>query len=342
VLMQSISEARSGKISFDDQIYCSIMLGGKFPQFPVVVVDEDQDLSPLQHKMLGACAAGRIVAVGDRQQAIYAFRGASGDSVERIKGLREDASWTELPLMTTFRCPRAVVERQQRHVPGYRAAGSAPEGKVLDLEGWNGRTLLGELSTPTSTIAVLCRNNAPLFSLAFKLLREGIGVSMLGRDIGKNLEVLAKKIAKEDGLSAEETAKGIEAWRERESSLADVAGHPERASGAKDRADCLLAVLQGSECRTAGELRKALAKLFSAEGGQVTLGSIHRAKGQEWDVVVHLDQWRIPAAAKRAKARGDECQERQEWNLRYVAETRTKETLVLASMAGYQGSSLLP
>ena len=43
-------------------------------------------------------------------------------------------------------------------------------------------------------VAVLCRNNAPLLSMAFKLLRRGIGVKMLGRDIGKGLVPLAKKL----------------------------------------------------------------------------------------------------------------------------------------------------
>ena len=90
VLENSVKEAFGGIISFDDQIYMSAMFGGQFPRFQTVMVDEAQDLSPLNHVMLKGCAAGRIIACGDEHQAIYAFRGASGDSMDRIRKLRPE------------------------------------------------------------------------------------------------------------------------------------------------------------------------------------------------------------------------------------------------------------
>ena len=38
---------------------------------------------------------------------------------ERVKVL--SSKWLELPLATTFRCPKVVVERSKGHAPGFRA-----------------------------------------------------------------------------------------------------------------------------------------------------------------------------------------------------------------------------
>ena len=348
VLVEDIRLAREGVISFDDQIYCSTMLGGRFPQFPVVFVDEDQDLSPLNIRMVGQAIRpdGRLFAVGDKRQAIYAWRGAAGDSAERLRSLMPLDSWKDYPLMTTFRCPKVVVERQQSHVPLFRAWHTNPEGRVYQLplyssdenqQGWDWGGLTKLLPSQVSPLAVLCRNNAPLLSLAFKLLRRGIGCQMLGRDIGKGLQVLAKRILPEDGTPAESCAGRIEEWKQHEWSLARANNSSEaKIESVLDRAECLQAVLQSTECRDAGGLRQMLAKLFSRESDLITLSSIHRAKGLEWDSVVHLDPWRIGLAAKRARARGDLVQVEQEANLRYVAETRTKHTLVLANLENFR------
>lgn len=352
VLAASVAEARAGVISFDDQIYCSTMLGGRFPAFPVVFVDEDQDLTPLQDRMLGQVTRpdGRLVAVGDKRQAIYRWRGASGDSAERIRALRPGDRWTDLPLMTTFRCPRRVVERQQRHVPGYRAAPTVKDGQVVayrkpfegtvEWEGWNWERvkLHAQLAgADAGNVAILCRNNGPLLSMAFKLIRRGVGVVMLGRDIGKGLIALSRKLAPEDGTPADTVRGKVEDWERAETSLALANKRPEKVAGIVDRSECLHAVLDGAEVRDAGGLRRQLELLFARETGQVTLSSIHRAKGLEWTVVLHLDPWRIPSRhAKRAAEAGDTDQLEQEYNLRYVCETRTRHTLILADLEDFR------
>ena len=345
LLRNSVALARRGIISFDDQVYCSTMLGGRFPQFPVVFVDESQDLSPLNHKMLALSMRpeGKLVSCGDSRQAIYQFRGASVDSMSRIEGLRP--SWTKLPLATTFRCPKVIVARQQEHAPGYTAYSGNPDGAFFQFQpptmtdtvgemwGWTFADLQGRLPRPGASMAVLCRNNSPLFSLAFKLLRQGVGVVMLGRDIGKNLEVLSRKIAAQDEMPRDQVAGAIVEWRETEISLALAQGKDEKVASITDRAECLLAVLSNSEARDAGQLRAMLHKLFERESSLVTLSSIHKAKGLEWDLVLHLDPWRIPSRyAREAAKRGDASQLEQEWNLRYVCETRTKHTLVNANL----------
>lgn len=346
ILIESIIMGFAGTISFDDQIYLSTMFGGIFPRYPLVLVDEAQDLSPLNHIQLRKVSPlpdDRLIVVGDPKQAIYAFRGADSESMAKIRALK--SAWIDLPLATTFRCPKLIVTRQQDHAPGFTAWHMNEEGVFAKFTGrssseqevsWGWK----EVETyrrPGRTVSILCRNNAPLLSMAFKLIRQGTGVVMLGRDIGKGLIALSKKIIPLDDTPAEDCARLILQWREHETFLAMANNKEEKIDGINDRADCLEAVLEGSLCKNAGTLRSSLDSLFSAEVGKVTLSTGHRAKGLEWDTVVHLDPWRIPSKwAKEANLAGDPRQLQQELNLKYVIETRTKHNLVLANLEDFQ------
>lgn len=345
-LERDIDLARQGTISFDDQIYCAACLGGSFARYPNVAVDEAQDLSPLNHHMLrqSLMPKGRLMAVGDSRQAIYAFRGADSESMGNLRALAD--YWTDRRLTLTFRCPKAVVARQQEHAPGYRAHASNVEGRFLhirrpeeEVESWSGWTIADVQSARPEgrgSIVVLCRNNAPLMSLAFKCIRAGVGVVVVGRDIGKNLQALCKKIAPEDQTPADVLAAKIAEWMEHEEALARANDKEEKIAGIRDRGESLLACLEGSGARTAGELREIIKQLFEKVVGQLTLSTIHKAKGLEWDVVVHLDPWRIPSKyARKAAAEGDLSQLKQEWNLLYVCETRTKNVLINANLEDF-------
>lgn len=354
VLEENNRLARQGIISFDDQVYCPTVLGGKWPQYPVVFVDESQDLSPLNHRMLelGLRPGGKLVAVGDSRQAIYAFRGADAQSMQRVEELMlRHGELAERKLTLTFRCPKVVVERQQEHAPGFRAWSQNPQGSFARWEQTDGQRALGEFSWTWKEVeraleqvpkarpqlAVLCRNNGPLLALAFKLIRQGIGPVMLGRDIGKGLVQLSRKLCPEDSCPADLVAGKVEDWKEKECALARANRHEEKVAGICDRAECLQAVLTHAEVRDAGQLRLMLEKLFSRSDGQVTLSSIHKAKGLEWDFVLHLDPWRVPSKwARRAAMEGDHSQLEQEWNLKYVCETRSKFMLVEADLGDFQ------
>lgn len=338
-LVENIRMAYQGTISYDDQIYCSTLLGGVFWKYAFIFVDEDQDLSPLQIMMIqkSLLPDGRILAVGDKCQSIYAFRGAVGEAAEQIRKLREQ--WVDLPLMTSFRCPQLVADRQRGHVPLFRAHGTNPTGQVLNLgaggdeQGWHWKGFSDVLPEYPMEVAILCRNNAPLMTMAFKLIRQGIGCQILGRDISKGLKALTKKLAPEDGMKIDLVMGRINDWRETELSKARVNENPDAADKFSDKADSLLAIAESSGCKDAGGLRAVIDKLFAAESGVATLSTIHKAKGLEWGAVIHLDPWRLPS--KYALRKGGRALE-QESNLTYVAETRTKHTLALASLDAFQ------
>jgi DNA helicase II / ATP-dependent DNA helicase PcrA len=329
-LKEDVEEAKRGVVSFDDQVYCPVVLGGRWPQFPALVVDEDQDLSPLNiraMRLAGASGGCRVIAVGDRRQAIYAWRGASGTAAEDIRAAF-GGQWTDLPLLTTFRCPRAVVERQQGHVPGYRAWDGASEGVVTRWrESWAWGHIADALPDPRASIAVVCRNNAPLLRFGMKLIRQGIGVKMLGRDIGRGLAAIVKGMEKKAGrrLSLVDMLAALADWETRELVLAE--GREAKKESVYDRADCIRAA--SGDARDSGDVLAAIERIFSDDGGRelVTLSSIHRVKGLEFDFVLHLDPWRVPQKwAKEGVEMG------QEMNARYVAETRTRHTLAMGSL----------
>jgi superfamily I DNA/RNA helicase len=68
---------------------------------------------------------GRIIAVGDRNQAIYGFRGAHSASMDEIK---KRFNARTLPLSVSYRCPQAVVLKAREWVERIEWAEGAEDG----------------------------------------------------------------------------------------------------------------------------------------------------------------------------------------------------------------------
>lgn len=311
ILEISISQAYDGLIDFDDQIYMSCLFGGRYPRFPIIMVDEAQDLSPLNHRGLELMFGNRLIAVGDPWQAIYAFRGAHHTSMEVMKST---FSMKEMTLSTSFRCPQSVVRNVHWHVPHMRWPEWAQAGLVERLESWGPETV------PDGS-AIICRNNAPIFGVALDLIRAGRGVKILGNDIGASLVKTLEKLG--PGSTSQEAVYSlIEAWETAQVKKA----HKARIASIRDRADCLRVFADvGSTLDEA----TAYAKAIFAASGPIQLMTGHKSKGGEWDIVFHLDPFLVPSpwAIKAAEASGDDSQLIQERNLKYVIDTRAKQTL---------------
>lgn len=351
VLIDSIWLARKGIISFDDQVYCSVCLGGQFTQYEEVMTDESQDLNGLNHQMIALSTRpqGRLIAVGDPKQSLYAFRGALQDSMSKLKKLKKD--WVDLSLHVTFRCPKAIVARQQAHAPGFTAAPGNPQGRFVRLQpqaeeegeftwGWRD---IQRLAADTRSdgrepeIMIACRNRAPLMKLAFRLIRQRVAPAMIGRQLGKNLVAFSRKIVPEDSTQRVEAMAQLTEWLDKERSLMLVNGRDNEIDGIEDRVECVRAILEDAEARDMGQGRALLSQLFSRDSGHVTLGTGHGVKGLEYDLVVHLDPWRIPSKhAREAAKAGNPGPMEQERNIGYVIETRTKHTLVNANLEDFE------
>ena len=78
-------------------------------QFRYILVDEFQDISPVQYEIIRLLAApeNNLFVVGDDDQSIYGFRGASPDSVRRF--LADFTQARQILLDVNFRCHRDIV-----------------------------------------------------------------------------------------------------------------------------------------------------------------------------------------------------------------------------------------
>jgi DNA helicase-2/ATP-dependent DNA helicase PcrA len=287
ILALSIRAAYEGGCDFDDQLYMPTLFGGSFPRFPVVMVDEEQDLNAVNHEMVRKLIrGGRLISVGDPFQSIYGFRGSVLGGMDQN---RERFKMDSRTLSVSFRCPSEIVRNARWRVPGFkwnRSGGRVDHLKSLDLG-----------SIPEGC-AIICRNNAPLFKLALNLLSTSRPCRVAGSDIGPKLVTSLRRLG-EPTLSRSSILGAIDEW---------VCKRPSSKS-TQDMADCMRIFAQ--ESRTLAEAI-ARAEFVLRQDGPITLITGHKAKGLEWDTVYHLDPWLIKDGE-------------QEDNLRYVIQTRAKE-----------------
>jgi superfamily I DNA/RNA helicase len=167
--------------------------------------------------------------------------------------------------------------------------------------------------------------------MAFKLLRAGLPITVLGRDIAKNLKNLLKKAIKDSSATTKALLADITIWQNAE--LEKVSGRPQREEAIRDRTESMRAICEN--VRTLNEALNTVDQIFMREG-RIILGTGHKAKGLEWDYVIHLDEWRIPSKfAQQAAASGNDSAMMQEKNLKYVIETRTKDNLAFANLENW-------
>ena len=79
-------------------------------QFRYILVDEFQDISPVQYEIIRLLAApeNNLFVVGDDDQSIYGFRGASPDCMKRF--LTDYARAKQILLDVNFRCHGDIVQ----------------------------------------------------------------------------------------------------------------------------------------------------------------------------------------------------------------------------------------
>ena len=305
-------------IDFDDMIYMPIATNCRVWQNDWVLVDEAQDTNParraLAKKMLKP--GGRAIFVGDRHQAIYGFTGADNDAVDLI--IREFGC-QQLPLTITYRCPKAVVKKAQEVVSHIRAHESAPVGEVREIED---KDLFAQKLTAQD--AILCRNTAPLVKLAFQIIKSGMACHVEGKSIGEGLMKLAKRW-KTKNITTFRDALGN--YREKQVTKLMAEGKETQADALSDRVDTLFVIAEG--CPDVACVHKKIEDLFQDDTPTLTLSTVHKSKGREWNRVFLLGA-NLYMPSKYAR---QAWQLEQEDNLLYVAYTRAKRELVMARVA---------
>lgn len=195
----------SNALDFDDIIYLTVELFRRFPEelakyqyrFPYVLVDEYQDTNHAQYQLISLLthASGNLCVVGDDDQSIYRFRGAT---IENILGFEEEfPDCTVIRLEQNYRSTQNILDaansvianntgRKSKHlwtnagagekITWYRAADE------LDESAYVSDTILKQVKAGEkySDHAILYRMNAQSNMLERALVHKGIPYRIYG------------------------------------------------------------------------------------------------------------------------------------------------------------------
>lgn len=307
VIAATVAPSRAIGIDYADMIALPLMWDLARPDYQLVVIDEYQDCNAAQLEMATRICAGRMCVVGDDHQQIFGWRGATGSLAAFVAEKQAD----RLPLTTTYRCARRIVERAQRLVLEIQARPDAPEGQVSTAD------YTQMLAEAAAGDFVLSRLNAPLVSATLALLRAGKRARMAGREIGAGITTLiTKRLKVFPGMPLYDLGERTARWERRTVQTYAERGLLTLVDQTHDTAAMIYALMDGAA--TTKELLDKLYWLFTdvPEEDQIILSSIHKAKGLEAPVV-----WLLADSFYR-RGRSEE-----EDHLAYVGITRAIHTL---------------
>ena len=329
---------KTGEYDFIEQIYLPVKLNMYPPIWlkwycDFIASDECQDLSTLQQafikklQYLNPYQATRYLFVGDEHQAIYKFNGADSNSINHI---REQFNAYDLYLNICYRCPKKAIKLAKIHAPLIEESPTAQEGKINIISNLNvaNYTKAGDL--------VMARKNKDLVSVYLQLIKNKQKVYF------KKGDFLFRIVKEIDERKKVKTLKDIEAHiekmqtRELNKKLNEGKNEPKNVIDMEedDIYDIMFSLLNFfknnyKDLKMAGTalgFTNFVRTIAQSEPSSecITVGSIHAMKGLEANNVFIVNYFEMPYEF----GMGAEYS-RQEKNLKYIAETRTKENLYL-------------
>jgi DNA helicase-2/ATP-dependent DNA helicase PcrA len=325
-------------------------------QYRHFVVDEYQDVNPVQQRLLDAWLGGRddLTVVGDASQTIYSFTGASSSYLMNFA--RRHRGATVVRLVRDYRSTPQVVglansviaqargqlARLRLDLVGQRPAGPEPELRSFDDEPAEAAAVARRCvdliagGTPPREIAILFRVNAQSEVYEEALAAAGVPYVLHGAErFFDRTEVrramVALRAAGRTTPSGTPLKIAVGAALERVGWRPDT---PPPGGAARESWEAVAALAALADEMPALSLeefgeelqRRAAAQQVPTVDG-VTLSSLHSAKGLEWDAVflVGLAEGTLPTNYART---GEAIEE--ERRLLYVGVTRARHTLWLS------------
>jgi DNA helicase-2/ATP-dependent DNA helicase PcrA len=328
-------------------------------QYRHFVVDEYQDVNPVQQRLLEAWLGGRddLTVVGDASQTIYSFTGASSSYL--LDFPRKHRGATVVRLVRDYRSTPQVVglantviaqargelAKLRLALIGQRPSGPEPELRSFADEPVEAVAVAGRCAEliagglPPKEIAVLFRVNAQSAVYEEALAEAGVPYVVYGaerffertevRQAMVALRVATRAVSPETPLREAVVAAldGV-GWRP------DL---PPSGGAARERWEAVAALVALADELSALSLEAFVEELHRRAAAQhvptvdgVTLSSFHSAKGLEWDAVflVGLADGTLPTVYARTAEALEE-----ERRLLYVGVTRARHTLWLSYAA---------
>lgn len=335
-------------------------------QYRYFTVDEYQDVSPLQERLLNLWLGNRkeICVVGDPDQSIFSFAGSSNQYLNDFTKRYPEAEVFRLD--RNYRSSSQIVnvanKVMDRNLISIRGKGemnvrlSSHSNEEVESEKMVARiTELIKSGVDSREIAVLFRRNDQLQDFAQILISTGIPVNIVGSNQGQRPFFYDGKIKEAirlirgAAIANESSLEGIDLVAQVIAILSAIGWHPDRTTGDDARLRLVEFVAELQDRLPDATLRDLLNEFDERERSNVepdvigvVLTSIHSAKGLEWSHVFipRLREGVLPISYALTS---DELMA-EERRLFYVAVTRAKDSLTL-SFAGGDSSrflSLLP
>lgn len=343
-----------GLIDFDDMQSLALEIlenNGRFAKtarerFSFVQVDEAQDMSQMQARIIQIIGGENVFFVADDDQSIYGFRGAAPELLKRLSivgrvskymlGRNYRSGGEIIDVATAFIEKNSV--RFRKHIMAEKTGGAVIVETFADSEAqavWTAKKILAEKEKGNS-VCVLYRNNAsnvlPLLELCILALRDGKKIKPQVRgDVTELGGLGALKNVCDRMPEGVLPMRAFEDMR-REGTL-DVAMFTGETSGRrrffKETVFDAIRILCKHTKNRADVMKLAIYSdsVTMSENGdpEVCFSTVHSAKGLEFDTVLVLDVVRgeFPFG-------GNETTSEEERRLMYVAMTRAKKKLYIS------------
>lgn len=330
-------------------------------QYRHFVVDEYQDVSPLQHRLLQLWLGERrsLCVVGDVSQTIYSFAGAS--SLYLANFSKEFRGAKEVELVRDYRSTPQIVAAANKVISADRSQGAVnlisqlPSGRPVawhaygddEAEGEGVAAQISQLildGVEPSDIAILYRTNAQ--SVRFESALSGRGVpfqvrgseEFFSRREVREAMIALKAMGNVGSGDLSEVVRGVA------SQYGWAPTAPQGEGALRERWEALDMLVKMADDFARGHhggLVEFVAELFERAEAKnaptshaVTLCSLHAAKGLEWEHVflVGMSEGLMPISlAKRLE------QVAEERRLLYVGITRAKTHLTISYATNARG-----
>ncbi len=310
----------------------------------VLVIDEAQDMNAGEFSLIKALMEQneemRVIAVGDDDQNIFEFRGASSEYLEQFITVNNA---TKYELIVNFRSKSNLVDFTNQFAA--RISHRLKSTPILARQNDLGKIKLvryedGNLIVPfvkdlldtelSGTTCALTRTNDEALQITGLLLRNKMTARLIQSNDGFNLSNLAeiRFFMSQRGLAGNIISVTDEAWEDARRALAERY----RRSTRYEICNNLLSNFEAANPKIKYKsdlevfIRESRLEDFYAENGEtIIVSTMHKAKGKEFDNIFLMLEDFYPDTD-------------EEKRLLYVAMTRAKKNLVIHLNSGFLGS----